>query len=246
MANINIDVVNASTVLRDVQVQAMVAACQKQINHDFAPAWGVAASLHAVSSRQKPHPGHWWMAILDTSDVAGALGYHDVTDTGLPLGKVFAKTTIDAGFHVSVTLSHELLEQIIDSEVNLTVQGPSPSDSNVPVFYAYETCDAVEDDSLGYQIDGIQVSGFVLPAYFETFNTTGPWDHGHHLTGGVPTLTPGGYMAYYDISTGQWTQVFQQKHGTSHEAYLARPREGSRRARRQIPPHRRLRSTVLG
>ena len=32
------------------------------------------------------------MLVLDTSDQAGALGYHDVTPQGLPLGKVFAKT----------------------------------------------------------------------------------------------------------------------------------------------------------
>ena len=130
--------------------------------------------------------------------------------------------------------------------MNLAVQGPSPSDPHGVAFWAYEACDAVEDDSLGYAIDGVQLSDFVLPSYFEVFNIKGPWDHGLHLTGGMPALTPGGYMAYYDIPSGQWTQIFAKKHGSAQEAYLARPKEGSRRARRQIPPSQRLRSTVLG
>ncbi|UIF89492.1 hypothetical protein KAF44_29135 (plasmid) [Cupriavidus necator] len=37
------------------------------------------------------HDGTWWLVILDDSDQANAYGYHDVTNDGLPLGKVFAK-----------------------------------------------------------------------------------------------------------------------------------------------------------
>ena len=38
------------------------------------------------------------------------------------------------------------------------------SDSKI---YALEVCDAVEADELGYQIDGVQVSDFITPAWFE-------------------------------------------------------------------------------
>ena len=58
-------------------------------------------------------------------------GYHDLTTTGLPIGKVFAKTTFDAGDLVSVTLSHEVLETLGDPDINLIVQKGSRA-------YAYE------------------------------------------------------------------------------------------------------------
>jgi len=48
--------------------------------------------------------------ILDDSDQAGALGYHDLTSDGLPIGKVFAASDLKAGTSWTVTASHELLE----------------------------------------------------------------------------------------------------------------------------------------
>jgi len=34
-------------------------------------------------------------------------------------------------------------------------------------IYALEVCDAVESDKLGYEIDGVMVSDFITPAWFE-------------------------------------------------------------------------------
>src|SRR5882672_9437152 len=90
----------------------------------------------------------WWMGMFDTADQAGALGYHDLTTAGLPIGKVFAKTTLDAHDLVFVTLSHEVLEILGDPDINLIVQKGGRG-------YSYEVCDAVEDDSLGYDINGV-------------------------------------------------------------------------------------------
>jgi hypothetical protein len=38
-----------------------------------------------------PAPDSWWLVFLDNSDQAGALAYHDLTNEGLPLSKVFVK-----------------------------------------------------------------------------------------------------------------------------------------------------------
>jgi len=159
---IQIAVINASTVVNDLDVKKMVDAIQVQIDRDWTPAWGIPAKLTVVPHGQKPPSGMWWQTIFDTADQAGALGYHDLTSAGLPIGKVFAKTTLEAGDRVSVTLSHEVLEMLGDPDINLMVQ-------KGPRGYAYEVCDAVEDDSLGYDINGVRVSDFVYPQYFETF-----------------------------------------------------------------------------
>src|SRR5881628_1678171 len=97
MANIKVAVINASTVLKDSQVQAAIPDLQTQIHRDFAPAWGVDADLLFIEPGKKPPAGAWWVGIFDTSDQADALGYHDISDEGLPLGKIFAKSDLDSG-----------------------------------------------------------------------------------------------------------------------------------------------------
>ena len=79
---------------QDADVQAMVAALQKQVDTDFGPAWHTGAQVDFVASAARPPADAWVVAVLDNSDQAGALGYHDLTPAGLPLGKVFAGTRL--------------------------------------------------------------------------------------------------------------------------------------------------------
>ena len=243
MANIKIAVINSSTVLTDQQIQAAIPALQKQVHRDFAPAWGIDADLTFVPSGSKPAPGSWWLVILDNSDEAGALGYHDVTNEGLPLGKVFAKTDLTNGYIWTVTASHELLEMLGDPEINLTVfVQPSPSQG---ILYAYEVCDACEADNFGYKIDGVTVSDFVYPAWFESFrkqNST-QFDHKKHIHKPLQLLA-GGYIGVFDVTGGSgWQQVTAEK---GHFTYAMRSPVGSRRERRRTTRNRWMASEVVG
>src|ERR1700761_2910444 len=122
---------------QDADVEKMTTALQLQVNNDFGPLWHTGATLQFVASTAKPPGGAWVVAVLNNSDQAGALGYHDLTPDGLPLGKVFAGTDRQNGEHVSVTLSHELLEMLGDPWINLAAQ------SDDGKFYAWEACDPV-------------------------------------------------------------------------------------------------------
>jgi hypothetical protein len=232
MADIQIAVINRSTKVTDAQVQALVPALQTQVRRDFAPVWGVDADLAFVPSHGSPAPGAWWLVVLDTSDQAGALGYHDLTKEGLPLGKVFAGSDIQDGYSWTATASHELLEMLGDPDINLTAA--VESSNHAPKFYAYEVCDACEADQYGYKIGDVLVSDFVYPAWFESFRKKGStqFDFGKHLSKPLQLL-PGGYIGVYDPTSGRgWTQVTAENepHG-----YAARPRVGSRRERRRTP-----------
>lgn len=89
---ISVAIVNGSTVVQDADVQDAVAALQVQVSRDFAPIWGRDAQL-AFSPMAAPVPaGTWELLIADNSDQAGALGYHDLTVNGDPLGKVLPRT----------------------------------------------------------------------------------------------------------------------------------------------------------
>ncbi len=238
MANIKIAVINESTVVNNKNVPEVVDALQTQVTRDFSQAWGIEADLRFVSKGQKPNTEEWWLAILDDSDQAGALGYHDVTNEGLPLAKVFAKTDLNYNEKWSVTASHELLEMLGDPEINLTVFIESKTGGRL---YAYETCDACEADKFGYKINGVLVSDFVFPSWFESFRKQGTqFDFTNNIKKPFQLL-PGGYIGIYDVNSGSgWKQLTAEKNN-----FRSRPPVGSRRERRRIPLDERILSTAF-
>jgi hypothetical protein len=220
-ATIQIALVNEATTPPGVDLAAMVAALNIQVSRDVGPAWGLPPV--AVSLQSKVPPGSWGLYLLDDADQAGALGYHDLTPDGLPIGKVFVKTTLDDKQIVSVTVSHELAEILIDPAINLAYQGSDGA------FWAAEVCDAVEDQT--YLIDGIAVSDFVYPAWFEPFRANAPaasikFDFLDTLTHPFQ-LGPGGYISVFRGRRG-WSQLFGS-HAAAERFNPARKRRALRR-----------------
>lgn len=239
MADIEIAVINASTVITDGETETLVKDLQTQVSRDFASAWGINAQLNFIPVTSKPPRRYWWLVILDNSDQAGALGYHDLTKDGQPLGKVFAKTDLDYGDQWTVSASHELLEMLADPDINLTV---FIQKNNSGRLFAYEVCDACESDKNAYMIGNTLVSDFVYPAWFESFRKTGStqFDYQNQITKPFQLL-PGGYIGIYNVLSGTgWQQLTAEKINIR-----ARPPVGSRRERRNISTDKRLRSNVF-
>lgn len=134
----------------------LIAALQKFIDECLAPVWGTPAKLTTKSAR-----GAWTMAFFDDPDESGAVGYHDLTKDGSPLARVFVKPCRAAGIKVSVAASQELAAMLIDPTANLW------ADTSQGTLYAYDPCNPVDGEE--FLIDGIAVSDFVYPAYFESF-----------------------------------------------------------------------------
>ncbi len=193
---IHIDIINESTAISDTEVRKICAALQKQVTGDFAPIWGAGtgAKLRFVSKSSKPDPNAWQGIVLDNSDQAGALGYHDLTANGLPLFKAFAGDDVRDGVSVSVTMSHETLEMLADPWLTTAYQDPHG------LFWAGEVCDAVEADQLGYDIGGVLVSDFITPAWFGI-----PGDPISDFKGRLTApfqIAPGGYSQHWDPHKG--------------------------------------------
>jgi hypothetical protein len=221
----DISVFNLSTVVTDQEIRGVVSALQHQLDRDFEPLWGRSAHLVQVPKGGTPDEAHWWCGIFDNSDVASALGYHDLTTKGLPLAKVFAATDMQYQLQWSVTMSHELLEMLGDPTINLTAQVAQDE------LVAYENCDPVEADSLGYAIDGVQVSDFVTPAWFMP-GYGGPYDFKNHVHQPLE-LTPGGYISVLPLRCGcGWFQRYGDQAQQEKPPSSSVPRVGSRRERR--------------
>lgn len=241
---ISVAIVNGSTVVQDADVQDAVAALQVQVSRDFAPVWGRDAQL-AFSPMSTPVPaGTWELLIADNSDQAGALGYHDLTVNGDPLGKVFAQDDLNNGNSWTVTASHELLEMLADPWVDECVENDQPN--GTIRFYAMEVCDACEDDQFGYQIaipsgKSILVSDFVRPSWFQP-REAAPYDLQNRINGPF-VLLQNGYIGYLDAqSKGGWQQLNGQlSHPSKAKQIVAKP--GHRRHRRSIGSAKWVRST---
>lgn len=246
-SKIKVVIKNFSSVVTDTELKKSLHAFQKQVSHDFASSWGIDASLELVPTSHEPPANAYLLYVFDNADQAGVLGYHDLGQAGQPLGKVFAKTTLDFGGKWSVTFSHELLEMLVDPNINLTA-----FDEDGGRAYMYEVCDAVEADSLGYDIDGVTVSDFVLPGWFEPTHVTD--GEAFAFKSKVPApfaLLEGGYIGYYDLVAGGWFQLTARRavdarklapQAAAVPSYDARPRVGSRRERRRTPKLQWLRS----
>lgn len=180
-----------------VDLGQLIDAMQIYVDEYVAPVWGTPAKL--VHS-QGFLPNAWAIIFLDNADQADALGYHDLTPEGLPVAKIFVKTTLDDKQLVSVTASHELVEMLVDPAINMMTTGP-----NSKVMYAYESADPVED--LDFPVNGIRMSDFVYPSYFETFHKPGSvrFDHLDKVTKPFQILT-GGYQITF--KNGKWGEIY--------------------------------------
>ena len=214
-----IAITNASTCLTDTQVEATLPSLQKQVSEDFRAYWNLDCTLTFLAREQVLTAGWWQIVMLDNPDQAGVLGYHEMSSQRTPLGKIFAKLDLDSGSSWTVTLSHELLEMLADPWTNWCATG---SDNRI---YALEVADPVEADALGYEVDGVLLSDFVTPAWFEP-TSADRLDFKQHVSKQLE-LAPGGYISVLDPHKG-WTQV------TAHGEGGPEPVSGSRRWRRHI------------
>lgn len=240
MANIQIAIINHYALLSDAKVEEAVVALQIQVHRDFAPVWGIDADLTYYPKGKKVPVTDWQLVILDNADQAGALGYHDLTKSGMPLGKVFAGTDATYKSSWTVTASHELLEMLGDPDINLTALVEATNTQGT--LYAYETCDACEDDSFGYKINNVLVSDFVYPSWFEQFHKPGTQYDFQKKIAKPFELLKGGYIGIYNINSGSgWTQKTDDM---ANMEYKMRPYVGSRRERRRTPRNEWLKSKI--
>lgn len=215
-----ISVVNLSKSVSDPELQTVIRAVNRQVQGDFEPYWGIGATLR-LEGRAGNRPdritlpelrGDAVLYLWDEIDVEDALGYHDRNARGIPFGVVFTNLSARLKEPWSVTLSHEALELVADPQVNLLVAGPHPAEDR-EVFHWYEMSDAVQAQH--YQIDGIDVSNFVLPLYFTPDAEVGSRnDFLGTLGDGGPLLSfginPGGYIGFFDQSVGEHVTFARQ------------------------------------
>jgi len=180
-----------------VDFDKLIAALQVFVTEHVAPVWGTPAKLVKGDGYWD---GCWAMVFLDHADHARALAYHHLTPEGYPQSKVFVKTTLENGTPISMAASHELVEMLVDPSMNLEVMKPDGT-----LVHRYEAADPVE--GLHFNVNGLPMTDFVYPAYFESFHKPGSVQFDHLKVIKRPfQIHVGGYQSVY--VKGKWKTRF--------------------------------------
>jgi hypothetical protein len=185
-------------VLPLAEIARVAAAIQKQVLRDFAPIWGVEATVDLFAALDEV-PDGWWPLIVH-DDGGSSPGSH-IANHGHPIAYVAHGPTW------SLTASHEALEMLSDPTGMKLVAGDSPTARPDRVEFLVEICDPCQDAANAYLIDGVLVSDFYTPAYFEPlFSTGGTYSFRGRLREPREVL-PGGYLTWRSTTTGSWSQL---------------------------------------
>lgn len=180
----------------DRDVAYWAEACRLQLIRDVCPAWGdLRPPGVAVYPRDTPFPPETALVCVFVDDIGdpGTLGEHGVMG-----GTPFALIDAHLSERPSVTLSHELIETTVNQWLDRW------TDAIVRQAHVYryplEPADAVEGDTYNMNVtllDGlrdIQVSSFVLPAWFDVGTSSTRFDHLGRLSTPLE-IASGGYVA---------------------------------------------------
>jgi hypothetical protein len=195
------------------ELMRVAAALQTQLIRDVGPIWDVTGVVAPFFKLEEVPPGYMPVVVADETLPAGSHGFHFI-----PRGEPLAVVQYVPGW--SLAASHELIEMLCDPYGARTVVGPSLADkklealtrAQVPdpadevvdgeggyqpqgdVEFLLEVCDPVEHSH--YEIDGITVSDFVTPHFYQTLR---PGRASYSFMGHIEKpwqLLMGGYISW--------------------------------------------------
>jgi hypothetical protein len=188
------------------QVSVVAAALQKQVARDFGPIWDITGTVDAFDQLESVPVDYWPVVVLDNIDQPGAAGFHQDEQ-----GRPFALVQADANW--SLTASHETLEMLADPTGMTTVAGSPPPQAPDPisgferVIYLEEVCDPCESEDCAYLVNGVKVSDFITPHYYDPNGATGVRYSFRGKVQAPHTVLEAGYVSFGDPSDNHWYQI---------------------------------------
>ena len=196
MLPIHVALVSQSEHIEASDVARVAAALQKQATRDFGPVWGVEATVDAFPEAGQVPIDYWPILVIDNLEGGG--GVHLDRNR-----KPYA--LVDATASWSLTASHEMCEMLADPFGNRRVAGQSPKEDQGRVEFLVEVCDPIEASDFAYTINGLLVSDFITPRFYDPQAARGVL---YDFTGAItePRLVlEGGYISWHDpVSNHLW------------------------------------------
>jgi hypothetical protein len=180
----------------------VAAALQKQASRDLAPTWNISATVDAFERLEDVPLGYWPMIVKDDIGFSGAAGIHLDRDRQ-PFALITSSSQLDEW---SLTAAHESLEMLVDPFGDRLIAGDSPMQGQGRVSFLVEVSDPSEAAQFAYTVNGILVSDFYTPRYFDPVVSQGVR---YSFTGAIiepRQVLDGGYLSWVDSTTGHWWQ----------------------------------------
>jgi hypothetical protein len=178
------------------------AALQKQVTRDFGPLWSIEATVGAYAKLEDVPLDYWPVIIRDDIQTPGAAGVHEDNN-----GQPFALVQFSNQW--SLTTSHEVLEMLADPFGRRMVAGQSPKSGQGRVQFLVEVCDPSEDSQFSYTVNGVMVSDFYTPKFFDPVTSPGVQ---YSFTGAIKEprqVLKGGYLSWFHPPTKHfWQETF--------------------------------------
>jgi hypothetical protein len=190
----------------------MVAAAEAlnvQVTRDLPQFWGVSATVSYGPDPNSVPQGLWPVLIVDALQ-ANEGGFH-LTAQNQPYAKVVNTPASDDW---TIDASHETIEMLVDPFGNrlqpsaaIWLNGGQIVEAGGKFEYLVEACDPCEAAAFAYPIDGIMVSDFITPSFYD--RVAAP-NGRYSFTGAVAAprqILPGGYITWVDPQSYQLTQI---------------------------------------
>lgn len=181
---------------------AMVsAALQRQASRDLQLIWDLQATVDPFDRLDDVPLGYWPIIVMD--DIGfDAAGIH-LDNEGQPFALV---TSSDDNDVWSLTASHECLEMLVDPFGDRLVPGDSPKPDQGRVLFLVEVCDPSEAAEFGYSVNGVLVSDFYTPRYFDPTAASGVRYSFTDAIREPRDVLSGGYLSWLEPTTNSWWQ----------------------------------------
>lgn len=182
------------------ELTSVAAALQKQVMRDFSPIWGVPGTVDAFTRLEDVPIGYWPIIVSNNIHDPAAAGVH-VDKHGQPIALVQYSQSW------SLAASHECLEMLVDPFGNRLIAGQSPMENQGRVEFLVEACDPCASSDHAYTVNGVLVSDFITPHFFDPISAAGVR---YSFTGAIQSprdVLLGGYLSWHDPRTEHWWQV---------------------------------------
>ncbi len=209
MSVIQIGLVDTTGAINAELVQSVTAALNIQVARDLPQFWNVKATVMYLPDPHKVPAGVWPVQLVKTLP-PGEGGFH-LDKHKQPYAKVIASPSNEGW---TTAASHETLEMLVDpygnrvqSSVAIEIEGKKIVDGTGQYGYLVEACDPCEDDKFAYTINGVVVSDFITPHYYDPLETSGTR---YSFTGAIKAprqILPGGYISWVNNEADEWQQL---------------------------------------
>jgi hypothetical protein len=185
------------------------AALNIQVTRDLPQFWPITAAVSYLPDARHIPQGVWPVQLVAHLP-PGEGGFHQ-TRNGQPYAKV---VTTPGSNEWTIDASHEIIEMLVDpsgnrlqTSVAIGIIGDQVRDFPGRFEYLVEACDPCEADPFTYQIDGVSVSDFITPHFYDSRPTSGTR---YSFTGAITApreILKGGYISWVNPRNHELQQI---------------------------------------